>query len=65
MSSDGSKLPFATPIASSSGESGNLKIDSNNNVYVTGFSSAGFHTALGYVRTTPNVYPPDPNAISL
>ena len=52
MSNDGSKLPFATPIASSFGQSANLKIDANNNVYVTGFSSG--------VPTTPNVYPADP-----
>ena len=52
MSNDGTKLPFASPIAASFGQSTDIKIDSNNNVYVTGFSSS--------VLTTPNVYPADP-----
>ena len=49
MSADGSTIPFATPIASSFGLSPDLKIDSGNNIYVTGFSSAA--------PTTPNAYP--------
>jgi hypothetical protein len=61
MSNDGTTLPFASPIASNIGQSTDLRIDSSNNVYVTGFATAGFNTALGYVPTTPNVYPPDPN----
>ena len=54
MSSNGSTLPFATPIASYLGESTGLKIDASNNVYVTGFASS--------VPSTPNVYPADPSA---
>ena len=51
MSSSGASLPFATTIANYLGESTGLKIDANNNVYVTGFASQ--------VPTTPGVYPAD------
>jgi hypothetical protein len=49
LSNDGSTLPFASPIASLIGQSTDLKIDSNNNVYVTGFASAA--------PSTPGTYP--------
>jgi Bacterial Ig-like domain (group 3)/Abnormal spindle-like microcephaly-assoc'd, ASPM-SPD-2-Hydin/Beta-propeller repeat len=53
MSNTGSALPFASPIASSPGQSTDIRIDSSNNVYVTGFGSAA--------PTTPNVYPANPD----
>ena len=54
MSNTGSTLPFATQIGIGPGQSTDLKIDSNNNVYVTGYSST--------ILTTPNVYPANPGA---
>jgi hypothetical protein len=56
MSNNGSQLPFATLIAANFGQSTDIKIDSANNIYVTGFAST--------VLTTPNVYPPDASAFS-
>jgi hypothetical protein len=49
MSGDGSTLTFASPIASYFGESTDLKIDSANNVYVTGYAQAA--------PSTPGTYP--------
>jgi len=49
LSNDGSTLSFASPIASIIGQSTDLKIDSSNNVYVTGFASAA--------PSTPGTYP--------
>jgi hypothetical protein len=49
LSNDGSTLAFASPIASIIGQSYDLKIDANNNVYVTGFASAA--------PSTPGTYP--------
>jgi len=54
MSNDGTKLPFATLIAANFGQSTDVKIDSANNVYVTGYAST--------VLTTPNVYPANAGA---
>ena len=53
MTNNGSALPFASPIATSPGQSTDIKIDANNNVYVTGFGSAA--------PSTPNVYPANPD----
>jgi Beta-propeller repeat len=53
MSNNGSALPFVSPIASSPGQSYDLKIDSGNNIYVTGFGSDA--------PTTPKVYPANPD----
>lgn len=53
MSNNGSALPFGSPIATSPGQSYDLKVDSSNNIYVTGFGSA--------TPTTPGVYPPNPD----
>jgi Bacterial Ig-like domain (group 3)/Beta-propeller repeat len=52
MSNNGSMLPFASPIATSPGQATDIKIDSNNNVYLVGYASG--------VPTTPNVYPANP-----
>ena len=54
MSNNGTMLPFATTIAANFGQSTDIKIDSNNNVFVTGYASA--------VPSTPGVYPADPEA---
>ena len=54
MSNDGTKLPFATLIGASFGQSTDLHIDSANNVYLTGFATT--------VLTTPNVYPANASA---
>ena len=54
MSNNGTQLPFATLIAANFGQSTDVRIDSTNNVYVTGFAST--------VLTTPNVYPPNTSA---
>lgn len=56
MSNNGAALPFASPIASSPGQSYDLRIDSSNNIYVTGFGSDA--------PTTPNVYPANPDVYS-
>jgi hypothetical protein len=53
MSNTGQTLPFASPVAMSAGQGPDVRIDSNNNVYVVGFASG--------VPTTPNVYPANPN----
>jgi len=52
MSSNGATLPFASLTATVLGEATGLKIDSSNNVYVTGFAT--------YMLASPNVYPPYP-----
>jgi hypothetical protein len=49
LSNNGSTLSFASPIAAIQGQSTDLKIDSNNNVYVTGFASGA--------PSTPGTYP--------
>jgi len=49
MSNNGAKLPFASPIASIFGQSYDLRIDKDNNVYVTGFAYQA--------PSTPGVYP--------
>nr|HEV7955382.1 SBBP repeat-containing protein [Candidatus Acidoferrales bacterium] len=49
MSSDGTKVPFATAIASILGQVTSITTDGNANIFVTGFSSA--------VPITPGVYP--------
>lgn len=54
MSNDGTRLPFSTLIGADFGQSTDIRIDSTNNVYVTGFATT--------VLTTPNVYPPNPGA---
>ncbi len=51
MSTDGSTLPFASPIASYFGRGSDLKIDANNNVYVTGHAN--------FAPSTPGVYAPN------
>jgi hypothetical protein len=56
MSNDGAKLPFATEIAGAFGQSTGLTVDSEDNVYVTGFS--------GLAPTTPGVYPINPNTFN-
>ena len=50
MSSDGTKVPFATAIASILGQVTSINTDANANIFVTGFSSA--------VPVTPGVFPP-------
>lgn len=56
MSNDGTKLPFATLIASNFGLVSTITTDSNDNVFVAGRSSA--------VPTTPGVYPSNPQIFS-
>ena len=56
MTNNGVKLPFASPIAGEFGQSTDIRIDQENNVYVTGFASQ--------VPATPGVYPLDPQAYS-
>ncbi len=53
MSSDGTKVPFATTIASILGQVTSINTDANANIFITGFSSA--------VPTTPGVFPAVPN----
>ena len=55
MSVDGKTLPYATTIGSNFGNVYNITAV-NNDLYVSGFSSA--------VPMTPGVYPPNPNAYS-
>jgi hypothetical protein len=57
MSSDGATLKFASPIASYMGQSSDLRIDSSDNVYVTGYASAA--------PSTPGTYPGNPYLSSL
>ena len=56
MSNNGASLPFASPIASILGQSYDLRIDKENNVYVAGFANQ--------VLTTPGVYPGAPASYS-
>jgi hypothetical protein len=52
MSGDGTKLTFASAIASQFGQSADLKIDSANNVYVAGYANTA--------PSSPGTYPVDP-----
>ena len=52
MSNNGTTLPFSTFIARTFGQSTDIEIDSNNNVYVAGYA--------GYAPSTPGVYPDNP-----
>ena len=52
MSTDGTKLPFSTLMGGGSGQSTDLWVDSNNNIYVTGFASN--------LPSTPGAYPYNP-----
>jgi Bacterial Ig-like domain (group 3)/Abnormal spindle-like microcephaly-assoc'd, ASPM-SPD-2-Hydin/Beta-propeller repeat len=54
MSNNGQQLLDSTLIAGPNGEVSYIEIDSNNNIYVTGYS-------LGQVPSTPGTYPPNPN----
>ncbi len=54
MVNDGTTLPFASPIASSPGQSTSIKIDGSNNIYVTGFGTDA--------PSSPYVYPANPSA---
>jgi hypothetical protein len=49
MSNDGKSLPFATPVSSYYGQSADVKVDTKNNIYTTGFAFSA--------PSTPNVYP--------
>jgi hypothetical protein len=48
MTNNGTALTFASPVAGSNGRAADLKVDSTNNVYVTGYASL--------VSTTPGTY---------
>ena len=52
MSNDGKNIPFATPLASESGQLTSITVDNHDNIFVAGFSSV--------VPITPGVYPPVP-----
>jgi hypothetical protein len=64
MSSDGTQLSYATLMAGPYGQTSDLEIDSQNNIYVTGFYGS---TGLGITNlapTTPGTYPLNPGVYS-
>ncbi len=57
MSSDGTQLPFATELGGPFGQSTDLAIDAQNNVYVTGFDQS-------QTPSTPGTYPMNPGSFN-
>ena len=64
MSSDGTQLPFATDMAGPYGQSSDLAIDSQNNIYVTGFYGSNGLGFTEVAQSTPGTYPTNTGAYS-
>jgi hypothetical protein len=64
MSNDGTQLPYATLMAGPYGQTSDLEIDSQNNIYVTGFYGSTGVGITNLAASTPGTYPVNPGAYS-